>query len=496
MNLRLFILLSLLLSSLMGNAQFSVDTDFWRPSIHFTPQKNWTNDPNGLIYYKGEYHLFFQHNPKGFQWGNMSWGHAKSSDLMHWEELPLAIPNGEEFIFSGSVVWDKNHASGLGDPNKDLLVAIYTADYPYTREEQHIAYSNDDGITWTKYANNPVLNIDYKDFRDPNVFWHEDSQQFIMAVAKPHEFTIQFYGSYNLIDWKWLSDFKNAGNTNMIWECPALMKLPVENEKNKEKWVLTISAEGPYLGFVGMQYFVGDFDGKEFQLDENSQAVNYVDFGKDFYAAIPFSETQGLWLGWFNSWKYAKFMPTFPYNGQMSFPRTLKLIEKQNQYQLKQIFTPDFQDKDPDFEIKNLKVKKLNQLNGLKFMTDKTYGIHLKAKASSANEWGFIIQSKKNKKEFTRIYVDEEKNLLRVDRSFSGKNIHEDFLSNEGAYLNSHGLREITILVDHSMVEILAQNGTIALSSLRFPLEENENIYLYSKGGQTKIDLLQLWDLD
>ncbi len=477
-------------------AQDSTETKNWRPKIHFTPKKNWTNDPNGLIFYKGEYHLFFQHNPKGFQWGNMSWGHAKSTDLVHWEELPIAIPNGDEFIFSGSVVWDKNHASGLGDPTKDLLVAIYTADFPYTREEQHIAYSNDDGLSWTKYTNNPVLNIDYKDFRDPNVFWHEDSNQFIMAVAKPHEFTIQFYGSKNLIDWNWLSDFKNQGNVNMIWECPALSLLPIEGKKEKKKWVLTISSEGPYPDFVGMQYFVGEFDGKNFIKDKKSNPVNYVDFGKDFYAAIPFNGSENLWLGWFDNWKYAKFMPSFPWNGQMSFPRKLSLVETNQGYKLKQSFYPNFINQAPDFELKGKSVKKMNKLNGLKFLADKTYAIQIIAPDSPASEWGFLIQGKKNQNEFTKIYVDENKSLLLVDRRNSGKIIDENFPSLDGAPIHPKETRDIIILVDKSTIEVLGQNGQVSISSLRFPLEESENIFLYSKGGITKFNHLRIWELN
>lgn len=487
--------LSLLLSTLSIYAQDSTDTPQWRPQIHFTPQKNWTNDPNGLIFYKGEYHLFFQHNPFGFQWGNMSWGHAKSKDLMHWEELPVAIRNGKEFIFSGCVVEDKTHASGLGDPSKDLLIAIYTADYPYTREEQHLAYSIDDGITWTKYSGNPILNIQYKDFRDPNVFWHEESKQFIMAVAKPLEFTIQFYGSKNLIEWNWLSDFKNQGNVNMIWECPSLSQLPIENTKNDKKWVLSISSEGPYSQFVGMQYFVGEFDGKTFQLDPQSQLPNYVDFGKDFYAGVPFNQSNNLFLGWFNSWKYAKWMPTFPYNGQMSFPRKWSLVESSVGYKLKQQFATDFTHKTPDYQIKGKSIKDLNQLNGLKFLADHTYAIEITAPESKADEWGILLQSKNKKDELTKIFIDEKKSTLLVDRRNSGKIIDPNFPSLDGAFIGK-GVRQILVLVDRSTVEVLAQNGTISISSLRFPLDSSENLYLYSKGGKTLISELKIWDLN
>ena len=218
-----------ILTLLAFNTLAQQSTEQWRPAIHFSPKKNWTNDPNGLIYINGNYHLFFQHNPQGNEWGNMSWGHAKSKDLLHWEELPLAIPHGKEYIFSGCVVYDKDHVSGLGDPSKPLLIAIYTADYPNTLQEQHLAFSNDEGLTWTKYAQNPVLSINLKDFRDPNIIYHGPSKQFVMTVVKPWEYTAQFYGSKDLIHWSLLSEFGPQGDVDMIWECPSLLELPVEN---------------------------------------------------------------------------------------------------------------------------------------------------------------------------------------------------------------------------------------------------------------------------
>lgn len=494
---KLSILGLILLSSNLLNAQHP--TEQWRPNVHFSPQKNWTNDPNGMIYFKGYYHLFFQHNPKGNEWGNMSWGHARSKDLLHWEELPVAIPNGKEYIFSGCVVWDKYHASGLGNPQKDLLIAIYTADYPYTREEQHLAFSNDDGLTWTKYEGNPVLNINYKDFRDPNIFWHEESKQFIMAVAKPFEYKISFYGSKNLIKWELLSEFGKQGDVGMIWECPSLQYLPIEGSTQK-KWVLFVSSQGPYKDYVGMQYFIGDFDGKKFTNENDEDTKLYVDFGKDFYAAVPFSnapKNQNVWLGWMLSWKYAKEQPTFPWKGQMSLARKLSLVESNQGLRLQQKFVPDFDRMAPSFEASNFVVKdsKFKQISGMKFLKDKTYAVDVKISGSKSHFSGLLIKGKANEQEWIKIGFDEKTMKWKIDRSHSGKIISDFFDGLQVAPAIDGMPKNFKVVIDRSTVELLAQNGTVAISALRFPLDIEENVYLISEGGSTQIQQIKIWEL-
>src|SRR5271154_2182428 len=218
----------------------------YRPQFHFTPATNWTNDPNGLVYYKGEYHLFYQHNPFGNVWGHMSWGHAISKDLVHWKHLPIAIreENGV-MIFSGSCVIDEKNTSGFATkPGQIPMVAIYTGHYISNnskpdnyQQAQYIAFSLDDGITWKKYENNPVLDLHKKDFRDPCVFWYEPEKKWIMALVLPREHIVRFYSSQNLKEWKHISDFGPAGDTSDIWECPSLTKVPGENNPTKSKWV-------------------------------------------------------------------------------------------------------------------------------------------------------------------------------------------------------------------------------------------------------------------
>ena len=240
----------------------------FRPQFHFTPAKNWMNDPNGLVYYKGEYHLFYQHNPFGNTWGHMSWGHAVSRDLVHWEHLPVAIPEqGNEAIFSGSAVVDKQNTSGLGTRRDPPMVAIYTSAYP-DDQEQSLAYSIDRGRTWTKYSGNPVLDDADREFRDPKVFWYEPEQKWVMVLAKAVQRKVGVYASKDLKTWEHLSDFGPANATAGIWECPDLFPLPVDGNRRNKKWVMVVSLNpGSIAGGSGTQYFLGDFDGTRFTAD-------------------------------------------------------------------------------------------------------------------------------------------------------------------------------------------------------------------------------------
>ena len=244
-------------------------TEPFRPQFHFTPERNWMNDPNGMVFYEGEYHLFYQFNPFGDKWGHMSWGHAVSPDMVHWEHLPLALAEEDGvMIFSGSAVVDWKNTSGFGKDGKPPLVAIYTGHYTEKPlQNQHIAYSNDKGRTWTKYEGNPVLDIGAKDFRDPKVMWHAPTKRWVMTVALSIDRKIQFYSSPNLKDWTFLSEFGPAGSVTGIWECPDLFELPVAGTKEK-RWVLIVNVSaGPPAGGSGGQYFIGNFDGARFTPD-------------------------------------------------------------------------------------------------------------------------------------------------------------------------------------------------------------------------------------
>lgn len=246
-------------------------TEPYRPQFHFSPAENWMNDPNGLVYYRGEYHLFFQYNPSGNTWGNMSWGHAVSRDLVHWTQLPVAIPqDAKEMAFSGSVVVDEDNTSGFGTPGNPALVAVYTsADKATGRQAQSLAYSTDGGRTFTKYAGNPVLDIGSTNFRDPKVFWYAPGHEWLMAVALSDQHKVSFYSSRDLKKWKHLSDFGPAGASGGLWECPDLFPLPVAGHPGETKWVLVVNLNpGGIAGGSGAQYFTGTFDGTRFVSDD------------------------------------------------------------------------------------------------------------------------------------------------------------------------------------------------------------------------------------
>jgi fructan beta-fructosidase len=295
----------------------------YRPQIHFTPAKNWMNDPNGLVWHKGEYHLFFQHNPFGTQWGHMSWGHAVSKDLITWDELPVAIPESEDgAIFSGSAVSDG-----------DDLVAIYTR-HTDTNQSQCIARSKDNGRTFIKYANNPVLDEGKKDFRDPKVFRFED--HWIMCLAQPLDHQISFYSSPDLVAWKHLSNFGPTAAQGGVWECPDLFPLQLDNQ---QLWVLIVSLNPGGLHGSGTQYFVGDFDGTIFVPRYSTDEPRWLDYGKDNYAGVTFSnEPNGkrVLIGWLANWSDVNLHPETSWTTQMTIPRELALAHYKGEVVLTQ----------------------------------------------------------------------------------------------------------------------------------------------------------------
>jgi sucrose-6-phosphate hydrolase SacC (GH32 family) len=297
-----------------------------RPEFHFTPSKNWMNDPNGLIYNNGLYHLYFQYNPFGIDWGHMSWGHATSTDLVTWKQQDVAIPESNgKMIFSGSAVFDKNNTSGLGTTENPPLIAIYTA-HDETLQTQCIAYSLDNGFTFTQYEANPVLDLSLKDFRDPKVFWYDTDSCWIMVVVDAHEKKVLLYRSTNLIDWQPLSTFGPIGSVDGIWECPDLFPLHIDNEI---KWVLIVSVNpGGPVGGSGIQYFIGDFDGVTFIQTEHVGVVKWLDHGPDYYAAVSYNDAPSnkrIMIGWMSNSLYANKIPANEYRGTMSAPRELRL---------------------------------------------------------------------------------------------------------------------------------------------------------------------------
>ncbi|MGY1709310.1 GH32 C-terminal domain-containing protein [Geodermatophilus sp. SYSU D00758] len=312
-------------------------TEELRPQFHWSPPFGWMNDPNGLVRVDGEYHLFFQYNPYSVDFGRIGWGHAVSTDLVHWQPLPVALaPTDAELIFSGSIVVDRDDTSGLcaeAEPGA-CLVAIYTTHRDLgerTIQTQDVAVSTDRGRTWTKYEGNPVLDLGLTDFRDPKVFWHEPTASWVMVVVLPIERQVLLYRSPDLLAWEPLSEFGPAGAVDGIWECPDLFPLTVEGTEDT-RWVMKVDLNpGHVAGGSGGQYFVGRFDGTTFVPDEPDAAPLWVDYGRDFYCATTFAEGvdepgRQLWLGWLNDWLYAPQVPTYPWRGSMTLARELSLV--------------------------------------------------------------------------------------------------------------------------------------------------------------------------
>ena len=305
----------------------AANTDYYRPIYHHTPSYGWMNDANGLVYKDGEYHLYFQYNPYGSKWGNMHWGHAVSTDMLHWKELAPAIARDTlGHIFSGSSVVDKDNCAGFG---KNAIVAFYTSASEKNGQIQCMAYSTDNGRTFTKYEDNPVLTPfdGLANFRDPKVFWYAPKKAWYMIVSADKE--MRFYRSHNLIDWTYMSAFgKGYGAQPNQFECPDFFPLTVNG---KEKYVMIVNINpGCPFGGSATEYFIGDFDGKNFRCDDKPEVAKFLDFGKDHYATVTFSNTGSrvVAVPWMSNWQYANVTPIKQYRGANALPRELSLFEK------------------------------------------------------------------------------------------------------------------------------------------------------------------------
>jgi fructan beta-fructosidase len=474
------------------------ETPQWRPAYHFSPPRHWINDPNGLVYHRGEWHLFYQHNPYENKWGHMSWGHAVSKNLLSWEHLPVAIAEdtvarNRYSIFSGSAVYDARNTSGLVP--RGGLVAIYTADYPNTLQNQHLAFSTDRGRTFSKYSGNPVLDIKRKDFRDPNVIWHAPSSQWVMSVVIPDQFKVQFYGSKNLKDWSLLSEFSRTDRLKqLIWECPALVEVPVEGSKERQ-WVLLISSNGPDATFTGMQYFVGTFDGTTFRSDDAGRPPRYVDYGKDFYAAIPWHDAPGgrkVLLGWMTAWPYAGELPTFPWKGQMSLPRELSVRKTGTGTELIQRPAAEvtkafklLRDR-ADFNVSN---------TTLPFFRPETnaYRLTMEVEPGTATAFGLKL-AQDGKGQETLVRYDVAAGTLAIDRRKAGsREVKANFPSvDAGPLVPENGRIKLDVFVDNSSVEVFANDGRLTLTSLIFPDPGSTGISLFSEGGAARVRLVEI----
>ena len=451
-----------------------------RPQFHFSPEINWMNDPNGLVYHDGEYHLFYQYNPGGNSWGHMSWGHAVSSDLTRWQPLPLAIPESDGIMaFSGCCVVDHQNTSGFGDGQMPPMVAVYTG-HGHGKQVQNLAYSNDNGRTWTKYQDNPVLDINQSDFRDPKIFRHDPTDRWVMVVSLANEKVLIFYESKDLKHWKELSRFGPAGARNKPnWECPDLFELPVEGEDGKKLWVLEADmGSGSIAGGSGGEYFVGHFDGTRFTAIQHAQ---WVDFGRDFYAPvswsdIPRSDGRRIWIGWFNNWETC-LIPTSPWRSCMSVPRSLSL--KKVAFNDEEPATYVMVQR-PVAELENLR-KETRTIDTTRAawpptavtqpgqLTDLTLELETTLKPGSARSLGFRIRTGED--EYTEIGYDRQSLSVYVDRRKSGNvGFHDAFPGRHEApaRLINDGVA-LRVLVDRSSIEVFINDGEAVISDRIFP---------------------------
>ena len=476
----------------------------YRPQFHFSPREHWTNDPNGVVYFDGEYHLFYQYNPFGDLWGHMSWGHAVSPDLLHWQELPVALreENGI-MIFTGSTVADEHNTSGFCQDAKPCLVAVYTGHTPEAAglpalQTQNLAYSNDRGRTWTKYRGNPVLNLNASDFRDPDVFWSEQARRWVMAVALPNDHKVLFYGSSNLKSWEKVSEFGPAGATGGQWECPTMVELPVDST-GRTQWVLKVGLNpGALQGGSGEQYFVGTFEGMKFVNDNPASTTLWTDYGKDCYCALTFNGIERsdhpVMIGWVNNWQYADKVPTKPWRGQMTVPRSLALATFPEGLRLVQKPVGALARlRDKHIEWHGTNVAELNRM--LKAARDESFELQTVVARAGRAAIGWKLLA--GDSAFTEVGYDGTRNELFVDRTHSGITaFSRDFPVRTGAPLTTGGAPlSITILVDRSTVEVFAQGGRVAMTNLAYPPAGAHAMEFYSRGEQPGQITVDLWTL-
>ncbi|GKZ30104.1 hypothetical protein AbraIFM66950_007798 [Aspergillus brasiliensis] len=505
---------------------FSYDQPY-RGQYHFSPQKNWMNDPNGLLYHDGTYHLFFQYNPGGIEWGNISWGHATSQDLTHWEEQPVALlargygGTVEEMYFSGSAVADVNNTSGFGKDGKIPLVAMYTSYYPVAQtlpsgqtiqedqQSQSIAYSLDDGLTWTTYdAANPVIpsppqpyQDQYQNFRDPFVFWHDESQKWVVvtSIAELHKLAI--YTSDNLKDWELVSEFGPYNAQGGVWECPGLFKLPIDGGSST-KWVITsgLNPGGP-PGTVGSgtQYFVGEFNGTTFTPDADTvypgnSTANWMDWGPDFYAAAGYnglSINDHVHIGWMNNWQYGANIPTYPWRSAMAIPRHLALKTIDNKTTLVQQPQEAWSSISSKRPVYSHTYKNVPEGSISSTTTGETFRVDLSfsATTSTASTFSIALRASANFTEQTLVGYDLVNKQIFLDRTKSGDvSFDETFASVYRGPLapDSTGVVKLSIFVDRSSVEVFGGQGETTLTAQIFPSTDAVHARLVSTGGATE----------
>ena len=477
----------------------------WRPQYHFTPPRNFMNDPNGMVYYKGEYHLFYQFNPQGNVWGHMSWGHAISDDMLHWQHLPVAIPEatGRYMIYSGSAAVDWDNTGGFcvsqSPGDNSCLIAIYTAAAKSSdgteHQSQYLAYSNDRGRHWTDYSHNPIIDLGKPDFRDPKVFWYAPQKKWVLVAVLADQRRLEIFDSHDLKHWKHLSEFGPAGDTVGQWECPDLFELPVEGTSEK-KWVLIVNRNpGAPAGGTGTRYIVGNFDGQKFTADSDAQL--WADYGKDFYATQRFSDLpdhRTIWIGWIGNWQYANKEPTQLWRGAQSLPRELSLRRVAGKLRLVQ--APIAEAKrlrsTPLISVSNLTLAEVNHRLKTMGLSGDTLEIELEFSPAITRDTG--IRLRKNGREETLVGFSGTKSVF-FDRTHSGEvSFSPDFPVRHTTPLPDSSRAKLHIFLDRSSVETFVNDGELILTDRIYPSPASLGLDLFGS-PKTKVLSLTIWRL-
>ena len=462
------------------------DTDY-RPNFHFTPKENWMNDPNGMFYLDGTYHLFYQYHPESSTWGTMHWGHATSKDMISWQHQPVALfPDEHGWIFSGSAVVDKNNTSGLGSDGQVPIVALFT--YHDMEGEksgrddfqtQGMAYSLDKGKTWIKYKNNPVLkNPGIRDFRDPKVTWDAQRNQWVMALAT-YEKNL-FYTSKDLIDWEFASDFgEGIGAHGGVWECPDFIPMKVQGT-DTVKWVLIQSLNpGAYNGGSGTQYFVGDFDGKTFTpesyVNDLGEKHDYwIDFGKDNYAGVTWNNAPGgrtLFIGWMSNWEYANVVPTETWRSTSTIARELKLHLVDGVYRISSAPVMELDSYlDKSFTKASMELSKGSTIVSVDDVSLSKTELSFEIPKLEDKDYKFLLTNAIG--DSLTFGYDHSKAQFYIDRSKSGKvDFNENFAKKPSVAprISDNENLSVTVLLDKTSIELFFDKGTTVMSEIFFP---------------------------
>lgn len=443
----------------------------FRPVYHHTPAYGWMNDPNGMFYKDGVYHLYFQYNPYGSVWGNMHWGHSTSTDLIHWKFEGCAIvPDAWGAIFSGSCVVDHENTAGFG---KEAVVAFYTSakSTPWGDiQMQSMAYSLDNGKTFTKYEGNPILTSSEKDFRDPKVFWYAPGKHWVMILAVGQH--MEIYSSVNLKEWKKESEFgAMQGAHGGVWECPDLVEIPVEGTREK-KWVLicNLNPGGPFGGSAA-QYFVGSFDGKKF-VNESPTQTKWMDWGKDNYATVTWNNAPDgrcIALGWMSNWQYANNVPTRQYRSANTLARDLTLYREGQELYLKSTPSSEVNKaRGKKVSIPSFKVSEKHEMVNLFEEKQGAYEVEIVIQNTGASKIAFCLLNDKGEK--VSMYYDLNRKQFVMDRSESGKvDFSKDFPAVTVAPVNVDKELTLRLFVDRSSIEAFGEDGKFVMTNLVFP---------------------------